>query len=64
MLRNLRKNVTMALFLLCMTVKKRKRKKCMQYEVAVNVYMGRIENQRKVPNWLPFKNYMPEWLNI
>ena len=28
----------------------------MQYEVSMAVSMGRTTNQRKVPNWLPFKN--------
>ena len=35
-----------------------------QYEVSMTVCMGRIANQRKVPKWLPFKNYMSESLNI
>ena len=30
----------------------------------MTVYMGRIANQRKVPKWLPFKNYKSESLNI
>ena len=36
----------------------------MQYEVSMTVCMGRTTNQRKVPEWLPFKNYTPESLNI
>ena len=35
-----------------------------QNEVSITVYMGRIANQRKVPKWLPFKNYKTEPLNI
>ena len=38
--------------------------KYMQYEVSITVCMGRIANQRKIPKWLPFKNYMSESLNI
>ena len=38
--------------------------KYMQYEVSMTVCMGRTTNQRKVPKWLPFKNYMSESLNI
>ena len=34
--------------------------KHMQYEVSMTVCMSRIANQRKVPKWLPFKNYMSE----
>ena len=36
--------------------------KYMQYEVSMTVYMGRVANQRKVPKWLPFKNYTSESL--
>ena len=36
----------------------------MQYEVSMTVCMGRIANQRKVPKWLPFKNYKSKSLNI
>ena len=36
----------------------------MWYEVSMAVYMGRIANQRKIPKWLPFKNYKSESLNI
>ena len=28
------------------------------------VYMGKIANQRKVPKWLPFKNFKSASLNI
>ena len=38
--------------------------KYMQYEVSVTVCMGRTTIQRKVPKWLPFKNYKSESLNI
>ena len=38
--------------------------KYMQLEVSMTVYMGRIANQRKVPKWLPLKNYMSESQNI
>ena len=38
--------------------------KYMQYEVSIDVYMGRIKNQRKVPKWLPLENYKSESLNI
>ena len=38
--------------------------KYMQYEVSVTVCMGRIANQRKIPKWLPFKNYKSESQNI
>ena len=30
--------------------------KHIQYEVSTTVCIGRIENQRKVPKWLPCKN--------
>ena len=43
---------------------KRKIHKDMQYEVSMTVCMGRTTNQRKVPKWLPFKNYKSESLNI
>ena len=36
----------------------------MQYEVSMTVCMGRTANQRKVPKWLPFKNYELESLNV
>ena len=36
----------------------------MLYEVSMTVHMGRIKNQRKIPKWLPFKNYKLESLNI
>ena len=36
----------------------------MQYEVSMTVCMGRTTNQRKVPKWLPFKNYKSESPNI
>ena len=55
MLINFRKKVTVALFLLCMKVKEIH--KYMQYEVSLTVCMDRTTNQRKVPKWLPFKNY-------
>ena len=29
----------------------------MQYEVSMTVCVGRVSNQRKVPKWLPFKNF-------
>ena len=38
--------------------------KYMHYEVSMTVCMGGMTNQRKVPKWLPFKNYMSESLNI
>ena len=38
--------------------------KYMQYQVSMTVWMGRTTNQRKVPKWLPFKNYHSESLNI
>ena len=38
--------------------------KYMQYEVSVTAYVGRIANQRKIPKWLPFKNYKSESSNI
>ena len=63
MLINIRKKVTVALFLLCVKVKKRYTRK-MPYEGSFTVCMGRIANQRKIPKWLPFKNYRPESLNI
>ena len=34
------------------------------YEVSMTACMGRIANQRKIPKWLPFKNYRSESLNI
>ena len=36
----------------------------MQYEVSMTVCMGRTTSQRKVPKWLPFKNYKSESINI
>ena len=36
----------------------------MQYEVSMTDCMGRIANQRKIPKWLPFRNYKSESLNI
>ena len=38
--------------------------KYMSYEVSMTAYMGWIANQRKIPKWLPFKNYKSESLNI
>ena len=38
--------------------------KYVQHEVSMTVCMGRTTNQRKVPKWLPFKNYKSESLNI
>ena len=38
--------------------------KYMQYEVSKTVHMGRIANQRKVPKWLPIRNYKSELINI
>ena len=38
--------------------------KYMQYEVSMAVDMGRLANQRKVPQWLPFENYNLESPNI
>ena len=35
-----------------------------QYEISMAVCMGRTTNQRKVPKWLPFRNYKSESLNI
>ena len=57
MLINNRKKVTVALFLF---VGKEEMHKYMQYEVSMTVYVGRIAIQRKVPKWLPFKNYKSE----
>ena len=37
--------------------------KYMQYEVSMTLYMDRIANQKKVPKWLPFKNYKSKSLN-
>ena len=34
------------------------------FEVSMTVYNGRTTNQRKVPKWLPLKNYKSESLNI
>ena len=31
---------------------------------SLTAYVGRIANQRKIPKWLPFKNYKSESLNI
>ena len=45
-----------------MYVGKERIHKYMQYEVSMPVYMGRIANQRKVPKWVPFKNYKSESL--
>ena len=30
----------------------------------MTAYIDRIANQRKIPKWLPFKNYKSESLNI
>ena len=30
------------------------------HDVSMTAYMGRIANQRKIPKWLPFKNYKSE----
>ena len=38
--------------------------KYMQYEVSMTVCMSGTTNQRKVPKWLPFKNYKSKSLNI
>ena len=38
--------------------------KYMQYEVSMTFCVGWIANHRKVPKWLPFKNYKSESLNI
>ena len=35
-----------------------------KYEVSMTFYVGRRANQRKIPKWLPFKNYKLESLNI
>ena len=35
-----------------------------KYEVSMTIYVGRRENQRKIPKWLPFKNYTSKSLNI
>ena len=64
MLINYRTKVAVALLLFCMKVKKRYMCKYMQYEVSMTICMGRTTNQRKVPKWLPFKNYKSESLNI
>ena len=34
-----------------------------KYEVSMTIYMGMIANQRKIPKWLPFKNYKSEESN-
>ena len=31
--------------------------KYMWYEFSMTVFLGSIANQRKIPKWLPFKNY-------
>ena len=36
----------------------------MWYEVCMTVYMGWEANQRKIPKWLPFKNYKVDSLNM
>ena len=28
----------------------------------MTVYIGRIANQRKIPKWLPFENYITKYL--
>ena len=38
--------------------------KYMPYKISMTAYMGRMANQRKIPKWLPFKNYKSESLNI
>ena len=38
--------------------------KSMQCEVSVTDCIARIAYQRKIPKWLPFKNYKSESLNI
>ena len=34
--------------------------KYMQYKVSMAVCKGRVANERKVPKWLPLKNYKSE----
>ena len=43
---------------------KREIHKYIPYEVSMTVSMCRTTNQRKIPKWLPFKNYKSESLNI
>ena len=31
-----------------------------KYEVSMTINVGRRANQRKIPKWLPFKNYKSE----
>ena len=31
-----------------------------KYEVSITIYMDMRANQRKIPKWLPFKNYKSE----
>ena len=61
MLTNFRKNGYITSFV---HVGKEMIHKYTQYEVSMTVCVGNIANQRKVPKWLPFKNYKPESLNI
>ena len=35
-----------------------------KYEVSMTMYVGRRANKRKIPKWLPFRNYNLESLNI
>ena len=35
-----------------------------QYEISITIYMGRIENQKGVPKWLPFEHHMLKALTI
>ena len=37
---------------------------CTNYEVSVTIHMGMRANERKIPKWLPFKNYKSESLNV
>ena len=35
-----------------------------KYKVSVTIYVDRRANQRKLPKWLPLKNYKSDSLNI
>ena len=54
MLINFRKYVILAL-LLFVYVGKEEIKKYMKYEVSMTAYMGRVTNQRKIPNGFHLK---------
>ena len=58
------KNIVYSGFISFVYEDKEKIHKSVQYEVPMTDCIARIANQRKIPEWLPFKNYKSELLNI